>query len=85
MKLPGARKTDSVKISESVLSGFLYDPRLELSRANPETPLADPFAMLAVCADECRTRGVSFRAWLERVLTALKQAEPPQPDTLFPR
>lgn len=70
---------------ESILSGFLYNPRLELSRANPETPLADPFAMLAVCADECRTRGVSFRAWLERVLTALKQAEPPPPDSLFPR
>ena len=70
---------------ESVLSGFLYDPRLELNRANPETPLADPFAMLAVCADECRTRGVSFRWWLERVLTAQKQANPPPPDSLFPR
>lgn len=70
---------------ESVLSGFLYDPRLELSRANPETPLADPFAMLAVCADECRTHGVSFRAWLERVLNAQKQSDPPSPDSLFPR
>ena len=70
---------------ESVLSGFLYDPRLELSRANPETPLADPVVMLAVCADECRMRGVSFRVWLEEVLTALKQPEPPPPDSLFPR
>lgn len=70
---------------ESFLSGFLYDPRLEFSRANPETPLADPFALLAVCADECRTRGVTFRTWFERVLTALKQPNPPPPETLFPR
>lgn len=70
---------------ESYLSGFLYDPRLELSRANPETPIADPFALLAVCADECRMRGVSFRAWLEHVLVALKQPDPPPPDSLFPR
>ena len=70
---------------ESFLSGFLYDPRLELSRANPETPVADPLVLLAVCADECRVRGVPFRAWFERVLTALKQPDPPPPDSLFPR
>jgi len=71
---------------ESFLSGFLYDPRLELSRANPETPIADPFILLAVCADECRMRGVLFRTWFERVLIALKQpGPPPPPDTLFPR
>ena len=46
---------------ESRLCGFLYDPRLELSCANPETPVADPFTALAVCADECRMRGVSFQ------------------------
>lgn len=70
---------------ESFLSGFLYDPRLELTRANPETPLADPFTQLAVCADECRTRGVAFRAWLERVLFQLKQpGTPPPPESLFP-
>lgn len=71
---------------ESFLSGFLYDPRLELSRANPETPIADPFILLAVCADECRMRGVPFRTWFERVLITLKQpGPPPPPDTLFPR
>ena len=71
---------------ESFLSGFLYDPRLELSRANPETPVADPFILLAVCADECRMRGVAFRTWFERVLIALKQpGSPPPPDMLFPR
>ena len=70
---------------ETFLSGFLYDPRLEFSRANPETPLADPFAMLAVCADECRTRGVSFRVWLEDTLVKLKQPDPPSPESLFPR
>ena len=63
---------------ESFLSGFLYDPRLELSR--------DPFILLAVCADECRMRSVPFRTWFERVLIALKQpGPPPPPDTLFPR
>ena len=71
---------------ESFLSGFLYDPRLELSRANLESPIADPFILLAVCADECRMRGVLFRTWFERVLIALKQpGPPPPPDTLFPR
>jgi len=69
---------------ESFLSGFLHDPSLELARANPETPVADPFAMLAVCADECRTHGVSFRAWLEHALIMLKQTDPPPPETLFP-
>lgn len=70
---------------EKTLSEFLYDPRLELFRANPETPVADPFAMLAICADECRTRGVSFRVWLEDTLDKLKQPDPPSPDALFPR
>ncbi len=70
---------------ESSLSEFLHDPRLELSRANPETPVADPFASLAVCADECRTRGVPFRAWLETALFELKQPNPPPPESLFPR
>lgn len=70
---------------ESGLSGFLHDPRLELSRANPETPVADPLAALAVCADECRVRGVSFRAWLENVLVKQKQPDPPPPESLFPR
>jgi len=70
---------------ESFLSGFLYDPRLELSRANPETPVADPVAILAVCADECRTRGVPFRTWLENTLAKLKQPDPPPLKTLFPR
>ena len=71
---------------ESFLSGFLYDPRLELTRANPETPVADPFVMLAVCADECRTRGVAFRTWLEHALIRLKQpGPPPPPESLFPR
>lgn len=70
---------------ESFLSGFLYDPRLELSRANPETPVADPVAILAVCADECRTRGVPFRTWLEDTLVKLKQPDPPPLETLFPR
>ena len=69
---------------ENVLSAFLYDPELELSRANPETPVAGPLAVLAVCADECLARGVSFRAWLERTLVRLKQPDPPPPDTLFP-
>lgn len=70
---------------ERSLSEFLYDPRLELSRANPETPVADPFAMLAICADECRMRGVSFRVWLESALVKLKQPNPPPPGSLFPR
>ena len=70
---------------ESRLCEFLYDPRLELSCANPETPVADPFTALAVCADECRMRGVSFRVWLEHALIMLKQPEPPPPETLFPR
>ena len=70
---------------ETFLSGFLYDPRLEFSRANPETPLADPFALLAVCADECRTRGVPYRPWFERILTALKPPNPPPPEALYPR
>jgi len=70
---------------ESLLSGFLYDPRLELSRANPETPVADPFSVLAVCADECRAHGVSFRDWLEDALVKLKQPDPPPPGSLFPR
>ena len=70
---------------EVSLSEFLYDPRLELSRANPETPVADPFAMLAVCEGECRTRGVSFRAWLEDTLVKLKQPNPPPCTSLFPR
>ena len=70
---------------EKTLSEILYDPRLELSRANPETPVADPFAMLAICADECRSRGVSFRVWLEDTLVKLKQPNPPSPGSLFPR
>lgn len=70
---------------EKTLSEFLYDSRLELSRANPETPVADPFAMLAICADECRLRGVSFRVWLDNTLVKLKQPDPPSPDALFPR
>ncbi len=70
---------------EKTLSEFLYDPRLELSRANPETPVADPFAMLAICADECRLRGVSFRVWLEDTLVRRKQPNPPPPESLFPR
>ena len=70
---------------ESFLSEFLYDPRLELSRANPETPVADPFAMLAVCAEECRARGVSFRTWLENTVFELRQPDPTPPESLFPR
>ena len=70
---------------ESCLSGFLYDPRLEMSCSNPETPVADPFAALAVCADECRMRGVPFRVWLEDTLVKLKQPNPPSPESLFPR
>ena len=70
---------------ESYLSEYLHDPRLELSRANPETPVADPFAILAVCADECQSRGVSFRAWLENTLAQLKQPNPPPFVALFPR
>lgn len=69
---------------ESLLSVFLHDPRMELFRANPETPVADPFAVLAVCADECRARGVSFRGWLEEALVRLKQPNPPPPESLFP-
>ena len=69
---------------EGSLSEFLHDPGLELSRANPETPVADPFAMLAICADECRLRGVSFLAWLENALARLKQPNPPTVE-LFPR
>ncbi len=68
---------------EKTLSEFLYDPRLELSRANPETPVADPFAVLAVCADECRRSGVSFRTWLEDTLVKLRQPNQP-PESLFP-
>lgn len=70
---------------EKMLSEFLYDPRLELSRANPETPVSDPFAVLAICADECRSRGVSFRVWLEETLVRLKQPNPLTPESLFPR
>ena len=70
---------------ERILSEFLHDPRLELSRANPETPVADPVAVLAVCADECRTRGVPFRTWLEDTLVKLKQPDPPPFESLFPR
>lgn len=70
---------------EKTLSEFLYDPRLELSRANPEAPVADPFAMLAICADECRSRGTSFHVWLEGTLVKLKQPNPPAPEALFPR
>lgn len=70
---------------ERPLSEFLHDPRIELSHANPETPVADPFAALAVCADECRMHGVSFRAWLEITLVKLKQSNPPPFESLFPR
>ena len=70
---------------ERILSEFLHDPRLELSRANPETPVTDPVAVLAVCADECRMRGVSFRTWLEDALIKLKQPDPPPFESLFPR
>ena len=70
---------------ERSLSEFLHDPRIELSRANPETPVADPFAALAVCAGECRMHGVSFRAWLEDTLVKLKQPNPPPFESLFPR
>ena len=69
---------------ERILSEFLHDPRLELSRANPETPVADPIAVLAICADECRMRGVSFRTWLEDALVKLKQPNPPPFESLFP-
>ena len=70
---------------ESFLSVFLYDPRVEFTRANPAMPIADPFAVLAVCADECRVRGVPFRAWLEHTLIMRKQPNPPPPESLFPR
>ncbi len=70
---------------ESVLSSFLHDPAAEMIRANPDTPVADPFAALAVCADECRSRGLSFRSWLEKTLVSLKQSNPPPPEALFPR
>ena len=70
---------------ENVLSAFLYDPELELIRANPETPVADPFAALAVCAEECISHGMSFRTWLENTLVKLKQPDPPPPESLFPR
>ena len=70
---------------ESILSSFLHDPAMEMICANPETPVADPFAVLAVCADECRMRGISFRSWLENALVRLKQSDPPSPDALFPR
>ena len=70
---------------ESVLSAFLHDPELELIRANPETPVADPFAALAVCAEECLACDVSFRTWLENALVRLKQPNPPPPESLFPR
>ena len=69
---------------ESFLSGFLHDPRLELSRANPETPVVDPIAILAVCANECRMRAVPFRTWLEDTLVKLKQTNPPPIKSLFP-
>ncbi|MBP5585996.1 MAG: transposase [Lentisphaeria bacterium] len=70
---------------ETSLSEFLHDPRLELFRANPETPVADPFAALAICADECRSRSVSFRVWLEKTLVRLNRPNPPPPASLFPR
>ena len=70
---------------ESFLSSFLYDPRVEFTRANPTMPIGDPFAVLAVCADECRTRGVPFRSWLEHTLIMQKQPDPPPPESLFPR
>ena len=70
---------------ESILSSFLHDPAMEMICANPETPVADPFAVLAVCVDECRMRGISFRSWLENALVRLKQSDPPSPDALFPR
>jgi hypothetical protein len=70
---------------ERGLSELLHDPRLELSRRETGTPVADPFAALAVCAEECRANGVSFRAWLEDTLVKLKQPDPPPPDSLFPR
>lgn len=70
---------------EGILSAFLHDPGLELTRANPETPVAGPFAALAVCADECLGHGVSFRSWLEGTLVKLKQPDPPPLASLFPR
>jgi len=70
---------------ESLLSAFLYDPRVEFTRANRTMPIGDPFAVLAVCADECRTRGVPFRSWLEHTLIMRKQPNPPPPESLFPR
>ena len=85
LRSPLAEALRHVVEHEKTLSEFLYDPRLELSRANPETPVADPFAMLAICADECRARGVSFRVWLEDTLIRLKQPNPPPPESLFPR
>ena len=70
---------------ESFLSSFLYDPRVEFTRTNPTLPIGDPFAVLAVCVDECRTRGVPFRSWLERTLIMRRQPNPPPPESLFPR
>jgi len=70
---------------EGALAEFLHDPRIELFCPTPETPVADPFAALAVCAEECRTHGISFRAWLEDTLVRLKQPNPPPFESLFPR
>ncbi len=70
---------------ESILSEFLHDPHMELFRTPPETPVADPVAALAVCADECRMKGIPFRTWLEDALVKLKQPNPPPVKSLFPR
>ena len=69
---------------ECTLSEFLHDPALELSRTISETPADEPFAVLAVCADECRMHGVPFRAWLENTIVRLKQPVPPPFKELFP-
>ena len=84
---PQSPLTEAIRCAldhECALSEFLYDPGLELSRTSPETPVDEPYAVLAVCADACRTNGVPFRAWLEDVIIKLKQPVPPPSKDLVP-
>ena len=84
---PGSPLAETLRYAvehETVLSEYLYDPRVEMTAAKPDGFRPNPLAELEICAAECERRGVFFRAWLEHAIVMLKQTPPPPPETLFP-